>query len=168
MSKEKSLFEQLGGTYTEGEDGLLYPNIAMNEEDTSHMPSRAKISQSRLSPYKDNAALTDLNASIQSVNADYPCMACSLRGKYGDIWKNYLKENHPDRYCHLVRLGELQKQALEVNEEANEMLDIIMNQYLKSHKPVNPSSTMEQWKLREQAKQTAEEVVFHDIVYRFY
>ena len=140
MSKEKSLFEQLGGTYTEGEDGLLYPNLAMNEED----------------------------ASIQSADADYPCMACSLRGKYGDIWKNYLKENHPDRYRHLVRLGGLQKQALEVNEEANEMLDIIMTQYLKSHKPSNPSSTMELWKLREQAKQTAEEVVFHDIVYKFY
>ena len=130
MSKEKSLFEQLGGTYTEGEDGLLYPNLAVSEAD-----------------------VTNIN---------------EFAGMHGDIWKRYLKENHPDRYRHLVRLGELQKQALEVNEEANEMLDTIMNQYLKSHKPSNPSSTMEQWKLREQAKQTAEEVVFHDIVYRCY
>lgn len=130
MSKEKSLFEQLGGTYTEGEDGLLYPNISVSDVD-----------------------VTQTNGFAE---------------KYGDIWKNYLKENHPDRYRHLVRLGELQKQALEVNEEANEMIDTIMNQYLKSHKPSNPSSTMELWKLREQAKQTAEEVVFHDIVYRFY
>lgn len=130
MSKEKSLFEQLGGTYTEGEDGLLYPNLAVSETD-----------------------VTNIN---------------EFAGKYGDIWKKYLKENHPERYRHLVRLGELQKQALEVNEEANEMLDTIMNQYLKSHKPSNPSSTMELWKLREQAKQTAEEVAFHDIVYRFY
>lgn len=130
MSREKSLFEQLGGTYTEGGDGLLSPNLAVSETD-----------------------VTNIN---------------EFAGKYGDIWKKYLKENHPERYRHLVRLGELQKQALEVNEEANEMLDTIMNQYLKSHKPVNPSSTMELWKLREQAKQTAEEVVFHDIVYRFY
>lgn len=130
MSKEKSLFEQLGGTYTEGEDGLLYPNISVSDVDVTQTKGFA--------------------------------------GKYGDIWKKYMKENHPNRYCHFVRLGELQKQALEVNEEANEMLDTIMNQYLKSHKPSNPSSTVEQWKLREQAKQTAEEVVFHDIVYRFY
>jgi len=130
MSREKSLFEQLGGTYTEGEDGLLSPNLAVSETD-----------------------VTNIN---------------EFAGKYGDIWKKYLKENHPERYRHLVRLGELQKQALEVNEEANEMLDTIMNQYLKSHKPSNPSSTMELWKLREQAKQTAEEVAFHDIVYRFY
>ena len=130
MSKEKSLFEQLGGTYTEGEDGLLYPNLAVSETDVT------KINE--------------------------------FAGMHGDIWKNYLKENHPERYRHLVRLGGLQKQALEVNEEANEMLDIIMTQYLKLHKPSNPSSTMELWKLREQAKQTAEEVVFHDIVYRFY
>lgn len=130
MSREKSLFEQLGGTYTEGEDGLLSPNLAVSETD-----------------------VTNIN---------------EFAGKYGDIWKKYLKENHPERYRHLVRLGELQKQALEVNEEANEMLDTIMNQYLKSHKPSNPSSTMELWKLREQAKQTADEVAFHDIVYRFY
>lgn len=130
MSREISLFEQLGGTYTEGEDGLLYPNISVSDGD-----------------------VTQTNG---------------VAGKYGDIWKNYLKENHPDRYRYLVRLGELQKQALEVNEEANEMLDIIMNQYLKTHKPSNPSSTMELWKLREQAKAVAEEVILLDIVYCFH
>ena len=130
MSREISLFEQLGGTYTEGEDGLLYPNISVSDGD-----------------------VTQTNG---------------VAGKYGDIWKNYLKENHPDRYRHLVRLGELQKQALEINEEAHEMLDIIMNQYLKTHNPSNPSSTMEQWKLREQAKSVAEEVILLDIVYCFH
>lgn len=30
----KSLYEQLGGTYHEGEDGLLYPNLLPPEEDT--------------------------------------------------------------------------------------------------------------------------------------
>ena len=48
------------------------------------------------------------------------------------------------------------------------MLDTIMNQYLQKHKPVNPNSTMEMWKLREQAKQIAEEKVYETIVYRFY
>ena len=130
MSKEKSLFEQLGGTYTEGEDGLLYPNLAVSETDVT------KINE--------------------------------FAGKYGDIWKKYMQENHPDRYRHLVRLGGLQKQALEVNEEANEMIDTIMNQYLKTHKPSNPSSTMGLWILREQAKAVAEEVILLDIVYCFH
>lgn len=130
MSKEKSLYEQLGGTYTEGEDGLLYPNLSVIEVD-----------------------------AIQSNG---------FAGKYGDIWKKYVKENHPDRYRHLVRLGSLHEKALEINEKANVMMDTITNQFLKSHEPANPSSTMEMWKLREQAKQVAEEVVYHDIIYRFH
>ena len=33
MSNEISLFEKLGGTYTEV-DGILYPNIGMDDTDT--------------------------------------------------------------------------------------------------------------------------------------
>jgi|LSQX01.2.fsa_nt_gb hypothetical protein len=130
MSSEKSLFEQLGGTYTEGADGLLYPNLCYEEETESQV-----------------------NAST---------------GKYGDIWKDYLKENHLHRYRHLIRMGELQITALEVNEEANKMIDTIMNQYLRKHRSDNSSSTMEMWRIREQAKAVAEEVVLHDIVYCYH
>ena len=55
-----------------------------------------------------------------------------------------------------------------VNEEAYEMLENIENKYLEKHKPVNPSSTMEIWKLREQARMVAEEEVLADIVYHYY
>ena len=48
------------------------------------------------------------------------------------------------------------------------MLDTIMNWYLQKHKPVNPNSTMEMWKLREWAKQIAEEEVYETVVYRIY
>ena len=81
MSREKSIFEQIGGTYTEI-DGILYPIIHIDEEQTETM---------------------------QDVFA----------GKYGDLWKKYLKENHSDRYYHLVRTGQLKQKAAEVNEEAN-------------------------------------------------
>lgn len=79
-----------------------------------------------------------------------------------------MKEKHPDRYRHHIRMGQLQNKAGEINEEAYQMLDTIMNQYLQKHKPVNTNSTMEMWKLREQAKQIAEEKVYETIVYRFY
>ena len=48
------------------------------------------------------------------------------------------------------------------------MLDTIMNWYLQKNKPVNPNSTMEMWKLREWAKQIAEEEVYETVVYRIY
>ncbi len=89
-------------------------------------------------------------------------------GKYGLLWISYMKEHHPDRYRHHIRMGLLQRKAAEINEEAYQMLDTIMNQYLQKHKPENPNSTMEMWKLREQAKQTAEEEVYETVVYRFY
>lgn len=130
MSREKSIFEQMGGTYTEI-DGILYPNIHIDEEQTE---------------------------TVQDV----------FSRKYGDLWKKYLKENQSDRYYYLVRLGQLKQKAEEINEEANELLDRIMQQYLQKHKPENPDSTMEMWQLREQAKAMAEEVVLQDIVYCYH
>ena len=48
------------------------------------------------------------------------------------------------------------------------MLEGIVNQYLAKHKPQNSASTVEMWKLREQAKQMAEEVVLSDIVRQYH
>ncbi|MBQ8260942.1 MAG: TnpV protein [Lachnospiraceae bacterium] len=89
-------------------------------------------------------------------------------GKYGLIWISYMKENHTDRYRHHIRMGQLHCKAQEVNEEAYEMLDRIMNQFLAFHKPKDSNSTMEMWRLREQAKQLAEEVIYGQIVYQYH
>lgn len=89
-------------------------------------------------------------------------------GKYGLLWIRYMKENEIDRYRHLIRMGNLQRKAYEVNEEAYEMLEQITNKYLKKHKPTDSHSTMEMWKLREQARQTAEEEIYETIIYKCY
>ena len=82
---------------------------------------------------------------------------CLDIGKYGLIWISFMKEIHPDRYI----------KAQEVNEEAYAMLDTIMNQYLAKHKPKDSNSTLEMWKIREQAKMHAEEVIYGEIVYQY-
>lgn len=102
---------------------------------------------------------------IVSETTDIPI---GMVGKYGLLWIDYMKFNHTDRYRHHIRMGTLNTKALEVNEEAYEMLDAITNKYLAKHKPTNPASTMETWKLREQTKQMAEEFVFQDIVRRYH
>ena len=82
-----------------------------------------------------------------------------------------MKENHPDRYRHHIRMGQLQmkaKEVNEVNEEAYEMMDGIVEKYLVKHKSKDAHSTMEMWKLREQAKQLAEEVIYGEIVYKYH
>ena len=129
MSNEISMFEKLGGTYTKV-DGILYPNIGMDDIDTK----------------------SDMDLVVTSTDI----------GKYGHLWISYMKENHPDRYRHHIRLDQLLIKAKEVNEEAYEMLDRIVEKYLVKHKPKDAHSTMEMWKIREQAKQLAEEVIYGD------
>lgn len=89
-------------------------------------------------------------------------------GKYGLSWIDYMKSNYSERYKHHIRMGTLNTKAFEVNEEAYDMLEGIMNQYLVKHKPHNSASTMEMWRLREQAKRMAEEVVLNDIVRQYH
>ena len=89
-------------------------------------------------------------------------------GKYGRMAMHYLEENEPERYKTLIRFGMMYEKMSEVEEEANQLYDQLEEQYLKKHKPQNPSSTMEMWKLREQAKMQAEEVVLHQIVMKFH
>ena len=135
MSRELSLYEVMGGTYTEM-NGILYPNIGMDDIDMkSDMTSEA-------------------------TTADI--------GKYGHLWISYMKENHAERYRHHIRMGQLHTKAKEVNEEAYELLDKIVEKYLAKHKPGDKHSNMEIWRLREQAKQLAEEVIYGEIVYRYH
>lgn len=89
-------------------------------------------------------------------------------GKYGDCWIQFMKENQFERYRSLIRFGKLQEKAVEVNEEAHELLDRMMKNYLEKHPDQNPNSTMEMWQLREQAKSMAEEFIFQDIVFKFH
>lgn len=135
MSRELSLYEAMGGTYTEV-NGILYPNIGMDATDTK----------------------SDINSVIASTDV----------GKYGHLWISYMKENHPDRYRHYIRMGQLHSKAKEINEEAYEMLDMVVEKYLAKHKPKDTHSTMEIWKLREQANQLAEEVIYGEIVYKYH
>lgn len=133
MSRELSLYEAIGGTYTEV-NGILYPNISVEAKE----------------PNTDSAITsTDI-------------------GKYGHLWISYMKENHPDRYRRHLRMNQLHIKAKEVNEEAYEMLDRVVEKYLTKHKPKDTHSTMEMWKLREQAKPLAEEVVYGEIVYKYH
>lgn len=109
--------------------------------------------------YEERVGLFYPNISMATENVNV--------GKYGFLWMEYMKENAPDRYRNLLRFGRLKKKALEVNEEAYEMLESIEMKYLAKHKPVNSASTMEMWKLREQARMVAEEEVLLTVVYHY-
>ena len=89
-------------------------------------------------------------------------------GKYGYLWTEYMKLEYPQRYLSLKRFSRLREKAAEINEEAYKLLDNITDRYLQSHNPKNPTSTMEMWRIREQAKKIAEEMILAEIVNQFH
>lgn len=95
-------------------------------------------------------------------------MEVSAVGKYGLLWLSYMKENHKGRFRTLTRLGCANRTAHKVNEEAYEMLDLIISQHMRKHPSEHSDSIIEMWKLREQAKIVAEETVLMDIVYQYH
>ena len=49
-------------------------------------------------------------------------------GRYGRLHRDYLKEQHPARYSYLVLSGELWTYLADLNDQAEERLDLIIEQ----------------------------------------
>ena len=62
--------------------------------------------------------------------------------------------------------GKLNEIAMEVNEEAYEMIASIEKRYFEKHRLQNSASTIEVWQVREMIKTVAEETILSDIVYK--
>ena len=118
--------------------------------------------------------LQTLDEADRGIGIFYPVLVAGTEkadieaGKYGRMWIKYIKEEYPMRYKSLVRFGELEERADEVNDTAYELLDDIEAKWLKKHKPKNPNSFTEQLQLRTQTRMMAEEIVIMDVVMQFH
>ena len=88
-----------------------------------------------------------------------------------EIWtgllaQDYLKETQPDRYIELQLEDRLNQLMYEVNEQAYERMDQIMEQLLEEHPLNNPGLTMTSYQERLQLEMIAEEIVMNEIVYQ--
>ena len=121
----KSIFEEMGGTYTLGADGMYYPNLVLTEEEPRY-------------------------------------------GKYGRMRLRHLKEHHKVLYNTLLLNGELIKHLNEVDDTANQRMDLLTLQ-MKEQQGVN-----EALKARDQMAwvgamntihNAAEEIVLSELIY---
>ena len=121
----KSIFEEMGGTYTLGADGMYYPNLVLSEEEPHY-------------------------------------------GKYGRMRLRHLKEHRKVLYNTLLLDGELIKHLNEVDDTANQRMDLLTLQ-MKEQQGVN-----EALKARDQMAwvgamnnihNAAEEIVLSELVY---
>ena len=159
------------------EKAARIPAIGVAGEQPSHMYNKTIIADAVGSDNLQNDEQLTLfeKLGVQYEEKDgifYPLISAEEEqidvGKYGYLWTEYMKLEYPQRYLSLKRYSRLREKAAEINEEAYKLLDNITDRYLQSHNPKNPTSTMEMWRIREQAKMIAEEIIFAEIVNQFH
>ena len=89
-------------------------------------------------------------------------------GKYGSLHRAYLKEYHSARYNNLILTGELWTYLADLNEQAQERLDVIMEQ-MKAAEGVTEdlkSTRQMEWVQRcNNIRHRAEEIIYAELVY---
>jgi hypothetical protein len=86
-------------------------------------------------------------------------------GKYGNLFWDYLKENHPGRHGFLLAETTLRDVCLEVDTEAREMMETLQSQ-LRAKTPRPKGDFMETVRYETVIRDQAEEIVLNEIVYR--
>ncbi len=141
----KSIYEQLGGTYSQVGDYFL-PNMDIK---LAEMPDSHRQAQ-REEPFSDAES------------------GSGWIGKYGLMRKSYLKEHRPVLYAELIRTGKLHEHLKEVNESCSRQVDQMTAQMarregiteaLKAADPIAWVAGMNSIQHR------AEEIVLRDYVY---
>ena len=89
-------------------------------------------------------------------------------GKYGKLRLRYLKEHKNAEYIILLMDNKLQKHLMEVDKIANERFELLMKQYAEKENITEELKAKDQLKwvgLMNNFKNTAEEIVFNEIIY---
>ena len=89
-------------------------------------------------------------------------------GRYGRLHREYLRETSPVRFSNLVLLGELWTYLADVNEQAEERLDIIIRQMKIAEgvtEDLKAENQMEWVGRMNNIKSRAEEIVLAELVY---
>ena len=89
-------------------------------------------------------------------------------GKYGRMRQRYLKEYRPVLYSSLILTEKLYPHLLEIDEAANERMDILMPQLMKATGVSEELKAADQMKwvgLANACRAQAEETIFVELVY---
>ena len=86
-------------------------------------------------------------------------------GKYGSLFGNYLRDNHPGRYDSLMLSMRLRDVCAEVETEAREMMDTIQAQ-LRAKTPRPKGDFLATVQYETMIRDQAGEVVLREIVYK--
>ncbi len=86
-------------------------------------------------------------------------------GRWGREWMQYLETADKIRYRRLMITGRLKKIAKVVDKEAGEMVERLKREYYEKHRRCC-TGFWETYKIREQGRMMAEEIVRSEIIYK--
>ena len=89
-------------------------------------------------------------------------------GKYGQMRKRYLKEQHPVLYSELVLSGNLFQHLAEIDEACQERMELLTQQMAKQEgvtEALKAADQMEWVRRMNSIQNRAEEIVLHGLVY---
>ena len=121
-----SLFEEMGGTYTLGADGMYYPNLELPEEEAPRY------------------------------------------GKYGRMRHTYLREHKKAYYTTLLFDGKLVTHLNEIDDAANDRMNLITKQMAKKQGINEALKAQDQltWVgAMNNIRNAAEEIVLSELIY---
>ena len=88
-------------------------------------------------------------------------------GRYGRMALNYLRNHHPQRFLILQMQGDLMKKMSEVEPGSLEQDGVPSTKQLLRLRPMpQTDDTLERTRHLNQIKETAEELILHDIVFK--
>ena len=89
-------------------------------------------------------------------------------GRYGRLHREYLKQEHPARYSSLILTGKLWTYLADLNEQAEERLDLIMEQMKAAEGVTEELKAQNQleWVGRmNNIRSRAEEIIKNELIY---
>ena len=90
-------------------------------------------------------------------------------GKYGHMHREYLRENHPILFNVLVLSCQLWTYLADINDQAQERLQVIISQMQKAESVTEKMKEDNQWEWIQRMSSIhnrAEEIVLHELIYR--
>lgn len=89
-------------------------------------------------------------------------------GRYGRLHREYLKQEHPARYSSLILTGKLWTYLADLNEQAEERLDLIMEQMKAAEgvtKELKARNQLEWVGRMNNIRSRAEEIINSELIY---
>ena len=140
------------------QDCLYHVNLqGLDKGEKVNSLTRIDVISRALNPYADFSAFMKL-----AEQPDKPI------GKYGRMRQRYLKEYRPVLYSSLILTEKLYPHLLEIDEAANERMDILMPQLMKAAGVTEELKAVDQMKwvgLANACRAQAEEIIQSELIF---